>query len=272
MSGLIINSYALGGGMTFKRMLEVLGLTAGWAGYYDAGDITSWPGSGQRFINGTGGTINDLALGASLNSDSNEPTFVGVPGQAGADARFQSDGNDYFSPAGSMTFDDGFHKNNATFTAIGIVYLPSISFLTQFSASLLDNTQSGHPGTALRLSGTGFDQQMRLQLLRNNGSENQTISSGFAAWRTGWNFVAWVVNEGAGAGGSLFYLNGVEELFDATAVSPSSANPGVPPQFFSSWDNGSGVAIMAFRTSTLTLQNLDDLYALVKGSRFTTLP
>lgn len=70
--------------------------------HLDAGDIASWPGSGQTW-NDIAGNGFQFHLGSGSGADSADPTFNGSPGGHSAAEYWSFDGGDYFTQAAAYS-------------------------------------------------------------------------------------------------------------------------------------------------------------------------
>ena len=61
----------------------------------DAGDINSYSGSGQKWLDRSG-LGHDFFLGVDGSANTDDPTFNGSPGNASSNEYFSVDGGDFF--------------------------------------------------------------------------------------------------------------------------------------------------------------------------------
>lgn len=95
-----------------------LGLASDLALCLDAGDINSWPGSGQKWLDVSGGGY-DFYRGAGSGSEGSDPTFNGTPGGQSSNEYWSFDGGDYFTyDSANETWMNNLHKAGAQFTII----------------------------------------------------------------------------------------------------------------------------------------------------------
>lgn len=137
-----------GGTQTLRQILTQLGLTTSLNLCLDAGDLNSYPGSGQTWSD-VSGSGNHYYLGSGSGSDAADPTFNGTAGGLSQNEYFSHDGGDYFSPVAATTFDDNWHKNNGACTLLCVGLIPTGAGV---GWAFMSNTDSGaNPNNGLRL-------------------------------------------------------------------------------------------------------------------------
>lgn len=104
--------------------LRRLGLTEGLKLCLDAGDSNSWPGSGGKWLDRSGGGY-DFFLGTDATAQTTDPTFNGAVGKRSSGEYFSFDGGDYFSyDTTNESWMKALHKAGAV-SFVALVYLGS---------------------------------------------------------------------------------------------------------------------------------------------------
>lgn len=98
-----------------KNIVTSLGLSSNFVLCLDAGDISSYSGSGQTWSD-VSGNSNSFFLGASSTVTTDDPTFTGTAGQALDTTYWSFDGGDCFSDNGTLSFADNWHNASANWT------------------------------------------------------------------------------------------------------------------------------------------------------------
>jgi hypothetical protein len=218
------------------RVLTRLNLLGSLALCLDAGDSASYSGSGQTWtdLSPSGANFN---RGSGSGSDSADPTFNGTAGGASSAEYWSFDGGDYFTPAGSPTFDDGWHKNNATWTIAAAFWKPTTLSGAALSIFSNENVASMSGIGVVFLANTS--QQIGLVVCNGSGSSyafSGNPSSGATLKNAAWNFVSVSINEASSSGGN-WNTNGVAANFNPTYTSPSASNPSQSPSIFAYGNN-----------------------------------
>lgn len=112
--------------MTLQEAITHAGAASGLQIALDAGDIASYTGSGQKWLD-TSGNGYDFFFGEDGTVEAaKDPSFNGVAGNLSINEYMEFDGTEYFrydtSPQ-PATFDD-MHQENATYTIINVGYYP----------------------------------------------------------------------------------------------------------------------------------------------------
>lgn len=256
---------------TMLSAAQRLGLTSGLVLCLDAGDAASYDGTSQTWTD-TSGNGNHFYRGTGSGSDAADPAFTGTAGRQSSAEYFSSDGGDYFSPVGSPTFADTWHKDNATFTLAAWVYVAS-GVVTPPGLPLI--TTRGpvggpfDPGVTLQIS--GLASTGRISLNYNNGSSTQAClpPTNDSIVEGTWMFAAVSFSEGSGA--SFVRANGFSELFSSdTYVSPSSAAKTAGPLIFAIATNsvaasGDRINSIAAWSTALSQAQVLSIYNATKG-------
>ena len=255
-------------------IITALGLQSNLKLCLDAGDLVSYSGSGQSWLDRSGGGY-DWFRGADGSATATDPTFNGTAGGLSLSEYWSFDGGDYFTyDTTNEAWMSNIHKDNAAFTMLFIMY-PIAGTSNQ---RVWSNTNtSSEVGSELLITSSET-----LQFYTTNGSGGYPINKTTDGSVSGsaWQFIAVSLNEATGAGGGFFWRNGAymqvssADTFDSTANTPSSsaatyttkigtdgnvANSG----FFNNGTRLAGVAI--WEGTRLTKANLDDLYSRLRG-------
>lgn len=235
----------------------------------DAGDENSYSGTGQQW-NDASGSGNHYQRGATSGAESSDPTFFGTP-DAGSDAEmFRSDGGDYFTPAGSPTFDDGMHKEGAKWTIIAVVYLgePAESLsVNLFSNKVPTPSEIGVHIQTVFVSSEGVGEGLVFVQISNGSDQDTKIVSemGFTWADPKWVFLAISFDENGGATGSKVVLNGSSASFNGSLTSPTASDPGRTPKIFARADetlpapDGVGLCIFSRFSTNLSDSDIEDI-------------
>jgi hypothetical protein len=183
----------------------------------EAGVTASWPGTGQKWLDESGGHY-DFFLGLDGTVQASDPTFSGTPNTLQRwSGYWVFNGGSYFTY--SLVNDawmDAIHQNNAQFTAIVSVYVPALD--TGVAHFLMGNTTA--------VNQIGFQLYIinnKLQFITTNGSITSfVLTSPLTIAATGWHVVGLSIDEAAGTG--TFMLDGVTQAVTGVVyTSPSAA-------------------------------------------------
>jgi len=198
-----------------------LGLTTSLQLCLDAGDANSYT-SGQTWTD-VSGNSNNFFRGSGSGSESADPTFNGVAGGRSSSEYFSGDGLDTFWNTAKHTFPASWHKDGATFTVAGWVYIPSGGSLFMMS-NFFDTAQRGVAIFIQPLSGSG---RPTVQMARaDSGPSVQTLGSAASDYivENAWMFAGVSFSEGSGQ--SFGFANGTANLFSSDSyTSPSASDP-----------------------------------------------
>jgi hypothetical protein len=202
---------------SFRAIIDDLGLSTGLQLCLDAGDIASYPGSGQTWTDRSSSSSHFL-VGATAGAEASDPTFNGIAGNLTESEFWSFDGGDWFTvaTAANPAWIESFHKAGARFTVIAWVFIPVISaFYPIFGNNQDDLLQVG--------VNFWFRTTNEIKMGVNDGS-------GVEAWShatteqitaTGWHFAAFSVSDGATG---FFQLDGVQESAAVAFATPSAAS------------------------------------------------
>jgi hypothetical protein len=202
---------------SLRDIITDLGLSTGLKVCLDAGDASSYSGSGDT-ITDRSGNGNDFKRGTAAGSDSADPTFNGSGGGLTASEYFSFDGGDNLTIVGSNPL-QAFHKAGAKLTILCGVY-PVING-SGTNILLGDNVFSTQLGFRVQIQPTG-----PLAWAAGNGTTQTNIKIGtvLTAANSAWAVTGMSLDASVGANGAFFFLNGAVELFTSTYTSPSASN------------------------------------------------
>lgn len=232
----------------------------------DAADSNSWPGSGTKWLDTSGGGY-DFLLGSDGSTAA--PTFTGSSGCLSSSCYWSFGGTQYFTyDTTNETWMENLHKDNAIYSIIAAIYQPNFSVvgtvIGDYGASI---TGFGHRIGSTELPGV---------FIRNASATVLNFSAG-ALSTSAWHIIGLSVNE-AGGNVSFFYLDGAynqvaaSNTFDAAYSSPASGNATSTMQIAASGGAnnivGSGFRfgfLGMWEGTALSKANFDTLYAALKG-------
>lgn len=207
-------------GDPFNRVIQYLGLSSGLKLCLDSGDIASWPGSGQKWLDTSGGG-NDFFLGLTGSSASDDPTFTGTAGRLSANEYWAMDTNDIFTyDTTNTSWMTNIHSNGAIFTILSWIYITSYG--AGNSAGVCGTLGAGTIGFLLRLNSATGALNFQTQ---GSSTLTQFVSTGTALALNAWNLVGISITENGGAGAGQFYINGATNgaAFNPNYTTPSTA-------------------------------------------------
>jgi hypothetical protein len=242
-------------------VIRLLGLTSGLQLCLDARDVSSYPGSGTKWLDRSGGSY-DFFLGT--DGATAAPTFTGTAGMPSA--YFAFDGTEYFNyDTTNAAWMEALHQSGGVWSFAGMV----LAQAGGVGQGLFTDTEGQTAGTGINVMiGSGEGLSIRC---RNSGASAMTSASSAPTVfnPNAWNFYAGIVNSPAGAGGGFGQLNGTAYTFDATYTSPSAGNAsstfsigavdGLLPLV-----NGSRKGFLAIWNTALTASNLNQIYQAVR--------
>lgn len=101
----------------------------------DAGDVDSYPGNGQKWLDRSGGG-HDFFIGADGSATSSDPTFAGNAGNQSGNEYFSVDGGDYFTyDAAIESWQTALFKTGSA-SLFAVVYIPSDTTVPLFSTEV----------------------------------------------------------------------------------------------------------------------------------------
>lgn len=232
----------------------------------DAGDIESYDGTSQSWVDLTGNG-NGFYEGTLSTVDAADPSFTGTPDGLSASEYFEIDSSERFtSITNPPAYVQSWHKNNAKFTIVSLCWVGSIDPVTQqriFSSSPNGIT----PGIELRIQSAALTGRMELRVsdgsvFVNSAGNGSNVTAGE------WFLAAVTLDEAAATGG--IWLNTTKTGFTSTYASPTASNT-TGLTMGTNFVNSSRMAMVAGWSRELSDQEITDLYAKIK-QRFTSLP
>jgi hypothetical protein len=243
-------------------------LTSGLLLCLDAATISSWPGSGQSWLD-LSGNGRDFFRGADGSASTDDPTFNGSANGGSASEYWSTDAGDFFRyDAGVEAWQSALHQDNAAFTILATVYAPTGA--TTFRVCGTQANDVGNPGIAYQIvDAIGAP---RIQCLNGTGAAI-SVAGDTSITADDWNFIGISLNEATGAGGAFHYLNGAynqvsaADTFTSTYTSPSAAAANFAMEIFAEGNatqkssSGCRIAQLAIWSTALTKANLDSIFA-----------
>lgn len=200
------------------QVVKRLGLWDDAAFILDPSDPRSYL-SGQTWFDLTTNDV-DWYRGADGSASTDDPTFVGTPGQLSAGEYWLNDGGDRFKVISNNAFIKGLHKDGVASTLVMVAQFPNFASVQVTFATARLGTQSG-----IR---HGLDTSGRAIVGYFNGSGSvQTYTTTIAATAGQPTVLVISHDETGGATGSHIRINGQVETFDGTLSAPSAADPAV---------------------------------------------
>lgn len=203
---------------SFRSIIDDLGLSTGLQLCLDAGDLASYPGSGQTWFDRAQG--NDFFLGATSGAEASDPTFNGTAGNLKDTTYWSFDGGDYFtSDAANPAWMNDIHKAGAKFTAVFWSWPGSLGVKTGWFGGEADDKNE---------IGVNFYRDATSRLRYDVANASATLALQFQSTillpSAGvWHFLAISHNDTGGAAGSFVQINTATETFDGALASPNSA-------------------------------------------------
>jgi hypothetical protein len=201
-------------------VLTTLSLTTNLKLCLDAADESSWPGSGQEWLDVAGGDY-DFFLGADGSAAADDPVFTGRVGALSAAEAWTFSSKFFRYSAPNESWMDALHKNGALFS-LGVLLKQSTAPAT--GSDGLIGTSGGGPtnvGIALRVNNPGNFVSLRV----GNGAGSTLFTANFGIPAdSAWHLLGVTLDEAGGANQSLWSLDGVaKSTFNGTVTSPSAS-------------------------------------------------
>lgn len=195
---------------TLMQDLQLLGYGANTKLCLDAGDPASWPGSGTKWKDTSGGGY-DFFLGSDGSTDA--PTFHGTAGALTEEEYWTwTNGNLFAYDAANEAWMNNLHHDGAVYTIFGRVMLPTGNVLGRLF-STYDGSNGGME--------VGFSGLSAFQLFVRNSSGSLVLAAaGGTVSANNWIFFAVSVNEASALGSRL--VNTSSTTFTSTYSSPSA--------------------------------------------------
>jgi hypothetical protein len=167
-----------------------LSLTANLNFCLDAADPRCYTVGSEQWIcaHATG---NDYYLGSTSGADASDPTHHGTVGNNSLDTYFSFDGADYFTAKGTHTYQTPWHKNNGSFTILGLFY-PNPTRAS--AAGLWGDAESvlNMNGVCVRVTAVGEMYTSRSNAVSGGRDIEYTVAEmEFSKW----NFFGWSFDE-----------------------------------------------------------------------------
>lgn len=201
---------------SFRDIIDDLGLSTGIQVCLDAGDLASYPGSGQKWRDR--GQGHDFFLGPDGTVTGADPTFVGTAGDLKDTIYFSFDGTQFFTyDTTNEAWMQAIHKVGAKYTFANWVYIAAAG--SGFSLAGTRGAAAGNTGFSFfKVAGNA------LNLAIQNAGVAVAGITGTVPIDIGWVFLAASIDATVGPGGGVFQVNGTQELVDSTYTAPSAGN------------------------------------------------
>lgn len=208
--------------VTAKSIQQIItdqGLTANLKLLLEAGKTTSWPGTGQKWLDESGLGY-DFFLGLDGTVATNDPTFNGVPGHLTRDTYWAFDGGDWFTyDTVNETWMDSIHKDSAKVTFVTAVYVATLD--TSIGHYLAGTTTTGGTQTGFQL--LIVNNKISFQTTNGTATPNFSSLSTIALATTGWHVIGFSIDEAAATNNITFMIDGVTQVASGVYSSPSAA-------------------------------------------------
>lgn len=222
----LINPFIQGGATSpaLLTIIQSLGLDTNLELCEDAGDINSWPGSGQTWNDVAGNNVDfNRGLTSSVEAG-NDPEFKGAAGGLSINEKWSlhDGGSDHiFTLAGAVpAFIQAWHENNADFTLFAIFHLAS----TAGGTNCIIDTGGLYERRGIDWALPPLD-DLRIRVRTDAGADVLTDQSFLTVTNDAWSVAAVSLAEAAGAAGSFHFLNGSFDAFDGTYSTPDTGAP-----------------------------------------------
>lgn len=247
--------------------LTNLGLTSNLKLALDAGDASSYPGTGQSWLDTSGGGY-DFFLGADGSATSSDPTFNGTAGLLSAGNYWSFDGGDWFTyDTTSEGWMDDIHQDNAVFTILSWIYMASFTGSPGVIGNMTLTTEVGFSHSIAVTTGAPA-----FTVVNGSGIAKAISGTSVPVSLNTWSMVAISSTEATGANGAMFYTNGATQLANSAYTSPSAsaatntlAIGAQKPAGTSPFTSGSRIAMLAVFSEALSSTQLDNIYNATRG-------
>lgn len=203
---------------TMQSVLSIIqgqGLTNFLKLLLDAGSGASWPGAPSSKWFDLAGFGYDFFLGADGTTAANDPTFAGAVNGLSLNNYFGFDGGDYFTyDLANEPWMQNIHKDNARFSIVAVVYIPTLASLYMVAGDTNANTQIGFQFYVYT------DNKLRFLTTNTTASVNFFATTSIAITAPGWHTVGVSVDEGANS--CILMIDGVTQSFPGAYTSPSA--------------------------------------------------
>lgn len=253
---------------SLTTILGSLGLTSNLKLCLDSGDVASYSGTGQSWLD-TSGNGYDFFRGATSSATTDDPTFNGTAGNLTANEFWGFDGGDFFQyDTVNESWMENIHKDNAQATIIYWGYWPAPVGVSSAVCGTR-GVSTAHTGFIFqRNAGTTL-----IYVVNNAGASVLNIGMAATMIDDAWQFTAVSIDEAVGANGAILQLNSTQELFTSTYASPSAGAASFPLRIGDRGNsdsillNGSKTGMFAAWDRALTAAELQQVYEATR-SRF----
>ncbi len=256
------------GPLTLYDIIKERGLLTNLRICLDAGDIASYDGSSQTWVDRSSNAYS-FFRGATSGAAADDPTFNGSAG--GRRSYFSVDGDDIFrlNQSNPAAVND-IHKDNAAFTLFALMYPGSTA---QVTLSGTNATSSASTGFWWYRSSSNIPTFVITKSV--SGTPALSVTATTAMTASTWNAIAVSINEAGSSG--FFWQNGAynqvsaSDTFNAAYATPSA---GAASQTMGIFDAGSGstpaasgdrIACFALFGEALTKAQLDGIWSRLRG-------
>jgi hypothetical protein len=263
----IINPYSHAPG-TLNASIQRLGLTSGLQNCYDAGDISSWPGSGEYWEDVSGNNI-DAINGISAANATNNFTYAGTAGNQTASEYWSYTAAPSVFRIQIQTWMKSVHKNGGKCTYVG--WANNVSSYSAFGIDTIDSrglygTAYTYPGFAIGVgdgSGGSTLGAITVDVRRADGNIAAQVF-GTTVVPSGWTFTAVSLDEDAGT--YVIQVNGSQQTGALSYSTPATTDGTVDMTISrSSPPSSYYINSLALWSAGLSAANLLLLYNLTKS-------
>lgn len=200
--------------------LKKLGLFSDLQYCLDVGSRESYSGSGQLW-NDLSGLGTNFMLGSTSGASADDPTFTGNAGGLDRDTYWAFDGGDHFLIDGTAipSWANALHQDNAIFSLFGWVYIAAPGSFYR----ILGNYGNGAFGSSNGITFSGTSSETLNYAVADGSGGGALVATTTATYGTGWVFMGMSINEAQGANGLMLQVNGSQEFFTSTYVTPSGS-------------------------------------------------
>jgi hypothetical protein len=256
---------------TMLAAIERVGVTSDLKLCLDAGDLNSYSGAGQSWLD-TSGNGHDFFRGTTSASQSTDPTFNGTAGRQSSSEYWSYDGGDFFTyDTTNETWMQNIHKNNALFTIAAWIFVADSS---QFQGILGTSGNSNSNVGFFFQAGSTSAPSTNLSFGVQSGSALSLGISKSGVPTGSWCFVAFSLNEATGA--YTMQINDSQDAGTEIYSSPSSSsasftfmiggNGGPSAPNVRLMASGSRIAnLSAWEGVSLTASHLDSIFQVTRG-------
>lgn len=199
---------------SFRAVIDDLGLSAGLQLCLDAGDIQSYNGTSQLWLNRA--SDYNFFKGDSAAIEATDPTFNGTAGGLSENEYFSFVFGDFFTAVDSNPeWVSSIHKNNAKFTIVCWLYQNNPLLNRGISGT---NGNSAAAGYLFMVTNTD-----KIKFFTTDGVGVDLTITSTDSIKAGWNFLAISADEQSNS--ATFQINDIQESFAFTYPTPTANNP-----------------------------------------------